>query len=167
MPDFDNPAEAKSRMTTDIPQLYFDDFDIGMTFEFGDYRLSADEIIAFGKAYDPQPYHVSRDPGPGFAMDELIASGWQTCAVTMRMLVDNFIPETTVLPAGGVDNIRWLRPVRPDDRLRMKLTIDDLRASSSKPDRGTVKLKTETYNQNAELVMTAVIAVLFRRRIPD
>ena len=140
------PAEAINLMTTHIPQRYSDDFEIGMTFEFGDYQFSADEIIAFGKAYDPQPYHVSHDPGPGFAVDELIASGWQTCAVTMRMLVD--IPATTVLPAGGVDSIRWLKPVSPNDRLRMKLTIDDLRASSSKPDRGTVKLKTETYNQN-------------------
>jgi acyl dehydratase len=161
----DIPAETIDLMTTDIPQRYFDDFEIGMTFEFGDYQLSADEIIAFGKAYDPQPYHVSRDPGPGFAMDELIASGWQTCAVTMRMLVDSFIPARTVLPAGGVDKIRWLRPVRPDDRLWMRLTIEDLTPSSSKPDRGTVKLKTETYNQNANLVMTAVIVVLFRRRI--
>ena len=161
-----SPIEAIDLMTTEIPQRYFEDCEIGLTFEFGDYQLSADEIIAFGKAYDPQPYHVSRDPGPGFAMDELIASGWQTCAVTMRMLVDNFIPARTVLPAGGVDSIRWLKPVRPNDRLRIKLTIDDLRLSNSKPDRGTVKLKTETYNQNDELVMTAVIAVLFRRRIP-
>ena len=151
-------------MSEDIPQRYLEDFVVGMTFEFGDYLLSAEEIIGFGKAYDPQPYHVSLDPGPGFAADELIASGWQTCAVTMRLLVDNFIPATTVLPAGGVDSIRWPRPVRPGDRLRTKVTIEDVRASRSKADRGTVKLKTETFNQNSELVMTAVIAVLFRRR---
>jgi len=154
-------------MNANISQRHFDDFKVGMTFEFGDYVMTANEIIQFGKAYDPQPYHVSRDPGPGFATNELIASGWHTCAVTMRMLVDNFIPATTVLPAGGAENIRWLRPVRPNDRLRMKLTIDDVRASKSKADRGTVKLKTEIFNQKSEPVMTAVIAVLFRRRTFD
>ncbi len=153
-------------MKHSIPQRYFEDFEIGMTFEFGDYRMTEEEIISFGKAYDPQPYHVSRNPGPGYAAGELIASGWHTCAAAMRMLVDHFIPETTVLPAGGVDAIRWLRPVRPGDRLRMKLTVKDMRPSATKPDRGVVKLQIEVFDQSDNVVMTALDVVLFRRRPP-
>ena len=147
-----------------IPQRYFEDFQPGMTFAFGDYLMTEDEIIAFGKAYDPQPYHISRDPGPGKASGELIASGWHTCAATMRLIADNFVPESTVLPAGGVDNLRWPRPVRPGDRLRVRLTIGELRPSKTKPDRGIVNINVEALNQNDELVMTATHVVLFRRR---
>jgi acyl dehydratase len=151
-------------MTTEIPQRYFEDLCVGMTFEFGDYLMTEEEMIAFAKAYDPQPYHVSRNPGPGYAAHELIASGWHTCAAAMRMLVDHFIPARTVLPAGGVDSIRWHRPVRPGDRLRVRVTVADLRASARRPDRGVVKLKLDVFEQNGNLVMSAIDVVLFRRK---
>lgn len=151
-------------MNAPIPKRYFDDFAPGMIFEFGDYLMTEKEIVAFAQAYDPQPYHLRRDPGPHAAVNELIASGWHTCAVTMRMMVDHFNPPETILPAGGVESLKWLRPVRPDDRLRVKLTVLDTRASTTKPDRGIVKVRVEVYNQRDEAVMTQDVVKLFRRR---
>src|SRR5690606_13534436 len=141
---------------------YFEDFSPGMVFEFGDYLMSEQEIVSFARAYDPQPYHLRRDPGPQAAVNELIASGWHTCAATMRMMVDHFNPPETILPAGGVDSLRWLRPVRPGDRLRVKLTVLETRPSASKPDRGIVKVLVEVFNQRDEAVMTQHVVKLFR-----
>jgi acyl dehydratase len=149
---------------TPIPKRYFEDFSPGMVFEFGDYLMSEQEIVSFARAYDPQPYHLRRDPGPQAAVNELIASGWHTCAATMRMMVDHFNPPETILPAGGVDSLRWLRPVRPGDRLRVKLTVLETRPSASKPDRGIVKVLVEVFNQRDEAVMTQHVVKLFRRR---
>src|SRR5262245_23448556 len=151
-------------MNRAIPQLYFEDCQPGMTFSFGDYLMTEEEIIEFAAKYDPQPYHIRRDPGPGKASNELIASGWHTCAAVMRMLVDNFVPETTTLPAGGVDKLRFHRPVRPGDRLRVKVTIGETRPSKTKPDRGIVNSQVEAFNQRDEMVMSAVHIVLYRRR---
>ena len=147
-----------------IPQLYFEDLQPGMTFSFGDYLMTEEEIVEFATKYDPQPYHVLRDPGPGKAASELIASGWHTCAATMRMMVDHFVPETTTLPAGGVDKLRFHRPVRPGDRLRVQSTIIEKRPSVTKPDRGIVTIQVEVFNQRDEVVMSALHIVLYRRR---
>jgi acyl dehydratase len=151
-------------MKKPIQQLYFEDFKPGMVFEFGDYLMSEEEIIRFATAYDPQPYHVSRNPGPGKASAELIASGWHTGSATMRMMVDNFFPQDTVLPAAGIETLRFPNPVRPGDRLHVKLTIGELRPSRSKRDRGIVSIHVETFDQNNELKMSSVNVVLFRRK---
>lgn len=157
-----NVASASTK--PQIQSFYFEDFRPGMVFEFGDYLMSEEEIIRFATAYDPQPYHTSRNPGPGKASAELIASGWHTGSATMRMMVDNFYPQDTVLPAADIETLRFPSPVRPGDRLHVRLTIGELRPSRSKPDRGIVHIKAETFDQTGELKMSAVHVVLFRRR---
>jgi acyl dehydratase len=145
-------------------QHYFDDLSPGMTFEFGDYPMTEDEIIRFGQAYDPQSFHIEPDPPGGAAGPGLMASGWHTCAATMRMIVEHFICPDSALPSPGHDELRWLRPVRPGDRLHVKVTVLETRASVSKPDRGVVKLRIETVNQHDQVVLTFVAIDMLRRR---
>lgn len=151
-------------MTAEMPQRCFEDFEPGMVFEFGDYPMSEAEIIAFGRAYDPQPFHTEPSPPPGAGHSELIASGWHTAAVTMRMLVDHFIPRSTVLPSPGHDELRWMKPVRPGDRLSVKMTVISKRVSASKPDRGLVMASVETLNQDGDAVMRFSGPQFYRRR---
>jgi acyl dehydratase len=112
---------------------YFEDVVPGMSVEFGRYRMSEDEIVNFARAYDPQPFHTGRESARNSVVGELIASGWHTCAVAMRMIVDHFNPAESILASPGVDEIRWLVPVRPGGELSVRLTILDARESQSKP----------------------------------
>ncbi len=151
-------------MTNTIPQRFFEDFEAGMTLEFGNYPMTEDDIIKFAKLFDPQPFHTNPTPPPGGAHALLVASGWHTGAVTMRMMVDHFIPQSSVLLSPGHDELRWLKPVRPGDRLRVRLTVLKTRLSASKPDRGIVTLKIETLNQEGDVVMHLISPNLFKRR---
>jgi acyl dehydratase len=150
--------------TSSIPTRYFEDFQPGMVFEFGAYEVGETEIISFGKAFDPQPYHTSPQPPQSSGSGRLIASGWHTAAITMRMLVDHFIPPVTILPSPGHEALKWPRPVYPSDRLRVRATVLGARASESKPDRGIVQLRIETLNQHDEVVQEMMSPTFFRRR---
>lgn len=152
-------------MTTGIPTRYFEDFEVGQTFEFGDYSVSEGEIIDFGRAYDPQPFHVNAKPPKNGGSHELIASGWHTGAMTMRMIVEHFIPQATILPSPGHERLSWPRPVTPNDRLRVRMVVVATRASQTKPDRGVVTFKIETLNQRDEVVQEIISPNFFRRRI--
>jgi acyl dehydratase len=143
---------------------YFEDVVPGMSLEFGHYRMSEEEIVAFARAYDPQPFHLGREAARDSVVGELIASGWHTCAAAMRMIVDHFNPAESLLPSPGVDEIRWLVPVRPGDELSVRLTIVDSRASQSKPDRGIFRLRTEVFNQKREIVLTFSSINFMRKR---
>jgi acyl dehydratase len=132
---------------------YLADFEPGMVFQFGDYLMSEEEIIGFAQQYDPQPFHTERRPPADSAHPTLIASGWHTGAATMRMMVDHFISWRTFLPSPGNEAMRFVRPVHPGDRLRVRVTVTSVRASASKPDRGIVLSRLETLNQNAEVVL--------------
>jgi acyl dehydratase len=143
---------------------YFEDVVPGMSVEFGRYRMSEEEIVTFARAYDPQPFHTSRKSAENSVVGELIASGWHTCAVAMRMIVDHFIQGESSLASPGVDEIRWLAPVRPGDELSVRLTILDARESQSKPDRGIFKIRTEVFNQNREIVLTFTSINFMRKR---
>ncbi len=129
---YDKVAEPPGTMTNgQIPDRYLEDFAPGMVFEFGDYLMTEEEIIAFARKYDPQPFHTERHPPPGAAHPTLIASGWHTGAATMRMLVDHFISWRCSLPSPGHDGMRFVVPVHPGDRLRVKLTVLSVRPSAS------------------------------------
>jgi len=135
-----------------------------MVFEFGAYEVGENEIIIFGKAFDPQPYHTSSRPPQGSGSGRLIASGWHTAAITMRMLVDHFLPPASVLPSPGHEALKWPRPVYSSDRLRVRATVLGIRPSESKPDRGIIQLKIETLNQHDEMVQEMMSPTFFRRR---
>jgi acyl dehydratase len=136
-----------------MDKLYFDDIAEHTVAEFGSFEMTQDEIIRFAKAYDPQSFHTEPLPPPGSAFPKLIASGWNTAAATMRMLVENWIVKCHVFPSPGIDELRYVRPVFPGDILRVRLSVIAKRKSASKPDRGIVNCRVETLNQNGEVVL--------------
>lgn len=141
-------------MAIPLKQRWFEDYAQGEIFEFGDHLISEAEIIEFAQRYDPQPFHVDPEAARHSLFGGLVASGWMTVAVVMRMLCEHFISSTSALGSPGVDQLRWLLPVRPKDRLRVRVTILDVRRSSSKPDRGVVVLRQEALNQDGQTVMS-------------
>ena len=143
---------------------FFEDHIIGETREFGSYRVSEEEIIEFGTRYDPQPFHVDREAAAQSPFRGLIASGWHTCAMMMRMVADFSMSRDSVMGSPGVDEIRWLKPVRPGDRLSIRQTVVSTERSKSKPDRGVVKTRTEVLNQDKEIVMHATGMIIYRSR---
>ena len=152
---------------TDNPEpkvRYFEDYVPGLTVDCGTFTLSEAEIIAFAKEYDPQPFHVDPAAAAAGPVGGLIASGWHTTSMMMRQLVDHFVSGETGLGAAGIDEIRWPRPVRPGDTLRVRATVVDARRSRSKPDRGIVTSAMEVTNQHGETVMTMKATNLFLTR---
>ena len=144
---------------------FFEDFEIGATQEFGAYLVTKEEIIEFASKYDPQPFHLSDEAGKAMHFGGLCASGWHTCAIAMRMTVDNMpTGESGALGSPGIDELRWTRPVFPGDTLRMKTTVVDKRDSRSRPDMGSVFLLNEIYNQNNELVMSYKPIVMYKKK---
>jgi acyl dehydratase len=142
---------------------YFEDFVVGTVYEFGSITVTEAEIIAFARQFDPQVMHTDPVAAAKGATGGLIASGWHTIALLMRMYADNFLPENG-LPAPGVDEVRWQRPVRPGDTLRLRVTIQEARLSRSKPDRGVVRPFTEVLNQHDAVVVSLLPINLVRRR---
>jgi acyl dehydratase len=137
-----------------INQRYFEDYVSGATFEYGQISVSADEIIEFAKRFDPQPIHIDREKAERGPFKGLIASGWHTAGLMMRLLADHFISQVASMASPGVDEIRWLIPVRPGDTLSIRVTVLETKRSRSKPDRGTVRSLVEVMNQNGEVVMS-------------
>jgi acyl dehydratase len=135
---------------------YFEDYAPGLSVDCGSFTLGQAEIIDFAERYDPQPFHVDPDAAKKGPYGGIIASGWQTTSMLMRHVVENFISPETGLGASGVDEIRWPRPVRPGDTLRIRATVLEARMSRSKPDRGIVRSQLEATNQDGDIAMTVV-----------
>lgn len=135
-------------------QRYFEDYARGAVFEFGATTVSEDALVSFAQAYDPQSFHVDRAAAANSMFGGLIASGWHTAALMMRMLVDNYLSKVASLASPGVDELRWLAPVRPGDVLRVRVTVQDARRSQTRSDRGVVTSYVEVINQHGAVVMT-------------
>jgi len=131
----------------------FEDYTIGATYDCGSVPVTEDDIIAFASRYDPQAMHVDRALAAKGPFGEVIASGWHTIGLTMRLLVDNYLPANG-LAAPGIDELRWLLPVRPGDVLTLHVTVQQARRSRTKPDRGLLHSLVEVLNQRGEVVMT-------------
>jgi acyl dehydratase len=143
---------------------YFEDFKVGNTVKTGSRTLTEEEIIAFATEYDPQPFHVNKAAAEKSIYGGIIASGWQTCGIMMRLLVDGVLREAASLGSPGVDEIRWIKPVRPGDTLTVSITTLESHPSTSKPDRGIVVNSWEATNQHGEVVATMKGMGMFRRR---
>jgi acyl dehydratase len=135
-------------------QRYFEDYVSGSTFEYGQISISADEIIEFARRFDPQPIHTDPEKAERGPFKGLIASGWHTAGVMMRLLADHYISHVASMASPGVDEIRWMIPVRPGDTLSIRVTVLETKRSRSKPDRGIVRSLVEVINQNGEVVMS-------------
>jgi len=147
-----------------VPELYLDDLSVGPLGEYGSHTITRDEIIAFAREYDPQLFHLDDAAAKRSIYGGLIASGWQTVSLSQRLVVDGFLGRAAGLGSPGVDQLRWLRPVRPGDTLSVRVEIVEVRPSRSKPDRGSVRLKYETLNQDREVVLELTCTVMFARR---
>jgi acyl dehydratase len=145
-------------------QRFFEDLTVGETFTSGSYAVTADEIIAFGRQYDPQPFHIDPDAARTSVFGRLVASGSHIAAMTMRMFVDSEIGPSDGSLGAGVDSLRWIKPVVPGDVLRLHIEIVKLRPLRSKPDRGIVTLRFETRNAAGEVVQTLHLNTIVPRR---
>src|SRR5215813_10420601 len=143
---------------------YLEDYAAGQIFRSSRVTLDKDQIIAFAGQYDPQPYHLDEEAARKSVFGGLAASGWHTAALTMRLLVDSeFRPAHGILGV-GVDELRWLRPVRPGDTLHVETEVLEVRPSKSQADRGVIKVRTTTFNQGGEQVQMYVGNLLVPRR---
>jgi acyl dehydratase len=143
---------------------YFEDFHLDDVIDVGSLTVSQDEIIAFAKQYDPQPMHIDPNAASFTIYGGLIASGWHTVSLYMRLLVENLVAKTVSFGSPGVDELRWPRPVRPGDTLSGQMEVIETRASNSRPNMGIVRWRGEVRNQRGELVLTLLGTNFFGRR---
>ena len=142
---------------------YLEDLAVGQTFRSGTHTITAEEITAFARQFDPQPFHLGDDGAKGSIFGTLAASGWHTAAITMRLNVESSLPLAGgVIGAGG--EIKWPRPTRPGDTLLVVSTILEITPSRSKPDRGMVTARCETLNQAGEVVQELIAKLVVPRR---
>jgi acyl dehydratase len=135
-------------------KYYWEDFKVGEVSEMGRRLVDKDEVVAFARQFDPQPFHVDEAAAKASMFGGLIASGWHTVSMVMRMMCDNYLLDSASLGSPGVDHVKWLKPVRPGDTIRAMRTVLESRRSASRPEVGIVKTLWQVFNQNDELVMT-------------
>jgi len=143
---------------------YFEDYPPGAVFTAGAMAVSEAEIIEFARKYDPQAMHTDPEAASRGQFGGLIASGWHTGALMMRLFADNFLSPTSSVASPGLDELRWLRPVRPGDTLSLRVTILEARPSRSRPEQGVVRSLVEVLNQTGDVVMSLKPISLVRRR---
>ncbi|KWF31257.1 MaoC family dehydratase [Burkholderia pseudomultivorans] len=147
--------------------ISYEDLVVGSTTEVGRYTFEADDIKAFAGRYDPQPFHVDEEAAKASPFGGLVASGWHTCSVFMSLLVRHLGSDSTSMGSPGIDEIRWIKPVRAGDTITMHQKIHDKRVSASKPDRGIVSTEWIGTNDRGETVITVRTKVIFGLRDPD
>ena len=145
-------------------KYWWEDFTPGWTYESAARTLSEEEIVRFAREYDPQVFHTDPEGAKATPFGGLIASGWQTCGVMMRLMCDGYLVESACLGSPGLEELRWLKPVRPGDALRLRSTVLEQTPSQKHANRGTVKFRWEVLNQDGEVVCAIVGRQLFRRR---
>jgi acyl dehydratase len=157
---------SDSDFAVGIDDRYFEDYVAGAVYEYGYVSVTEADIIAFAERFDPQPIHVDARFADGGPFGGLIASGWHTASLAMRLVVDHYVSRVASLASPGVDELRWPTPMRPGDSLRLLTTILETRRSRSKPDRGLVRTRAELLNQHDQIVLSLVAMNLIRLRNP-
>jgi acyl dehydratase len=145
-------------------QWYFEDFQPGQEIDLGQRTVSEEEIIAFATQFDPQPFHIDKEAAAHSIYGGVIASGWHTCSMMMRMVVDGILCTESSMGSPGLDGIRWLQPVRAGDTLSLRYVTKEVKASNSKPDRGVVWSTWVATNQRGETVCTIDGMAMMRRK---
>lgn len=144
--------------------IYWEDFEVGRTVPLGAKPVTRQEIIAFATEFDPQPFHLDEAAARDTPLGGLAASGWHSCAMLMRMICDGFLVNSSSLGSPGLDEVKWLAPVRPGDVLEARYTCLESRPSGSRPNVGICRLHYEVLNQHGQAVMTWDCTQLFGRR---
>src|ERR687897_1926747 len=147
-----------------MPELYFEDLRAGQVVDLGSHTVSAEEIISFARLWDPQPFHVDPAAAKGSVFGGLIASGWHTGAMWMRLYVDSLLDGAASMGSPGIEELRWLAPLRPGDTLSGRLTVLEKTPSAIRPDRGTVRIRGEMVNQDGVTVMAMTSRGHFGRK---
>jgi acyl dehydratase len=154
----------RDELAMPIADRWFEDFVAGDVYEFGDIAVTEGEILDFARRFDPQPMHVDPEAAAHGDFAGLIASGWHTAGLMMRLLVDHFLPVDASIASPGIDELRWSHPVRPGDVLRLRVTVLEATRSRSRPDRGMLRTLTEVLNQGGAVVMSLKPMNLLRCR---
>jgi acyl dehydratase len=163
----DDNRDAVSRGGLDDAGRYdywWEDFAVGSAWRYGPYSVTRDEVLDFARRYDPQPFHLDDAAAEASLFKKLSASGWHTCAMTMRMMCDGYLLRTASLGSPGLDNIKWHQPVYPGDVLHGAATVVEARPMNSKPHVGLIRLVYETRNQDDAVVLTMQGWGMTRRR---
>lgn len=146
-------------------ELYYEDLELGKQYVSDEITVSAEEIIAFASQFDPQPFHTDEQAARESVFGELVASGWHTAAVTMRLRVTSQFTIAGGWVGLGVEYLKWPKPVRPGDTLQAHMEVVEKRESKSNPKRGVIRVKTSTLNQHEELVFETISVQIVERRV--
>jgi len=147
-----------------MARRFFEDFGKGDVAEYGPRTVTREEIVAFAAEFDPQPIHLDEAAGRASMLGGLAASGWHTCALAMRMMADGFLLDAASMGAPGVDEVRWIAPLRPGDSITLRASVLDTRPSRSRPDMGFVTFRFDLVNQTGASVMTMSSSLMLGRR---
>ena len=147
-----------------MPKLYWEDFTPGRVAEYGPRVVTREEIVGFAAEFDPQPMHLDEEAARATMLGGLSASGWHACCLLMRMCADGFVLNSSSMGAPGVDEVRWLKPIRPGDALTLRTTVIETRASNSRPDMGFVRCLFELRTAAGDAVMTLTTSLMMGRR---
>ena len=143
---------------------YFEDLAVGDRRQLGSHTVTQSEILEFARAFDPQPFHLDQDAAARSHFGGIVASGWHTASLAMRLFVDGMVHEIATMGSPGVDELRWLAPVRPGDTLSLRTEIVDVTPSTSRPDRGSVRVRYDLRNQRDEQVLSMIGIGIIQRR---
>jgi acyl dehydratase len=147
-----------------MPRIYFEDIAPGTVTRFGPRTITREEIISFAAEFDPQPMHLDEEAAKKTMLGGLSASGWHSCAIMMRLIYDGFLVDAASMGAPGIDEVKWLKPVRPGDELSVRLTALEKREPKTRPDMGFVQFRCELLNQNGEVVLDSAYPGMFAKR---
>jgi acyl dehydratase len=146
-----------------MPEIYLDDLAAGQSFALGSRTVTRDEIVAFARSWDPQPFHLDDEAAKAGIYGQLIASGWHTVCIFMRLFADGLLNRAAAIGSPGIDELRWQKPVCAGDRLEARVEILDVRPFRSRPDRGAARIRCIVANQQGE-VLSMIATVMFMRR---
>jgi acyl dehydratase len=150
-----------------MSKRYFEDFNAGLVIETAPRLVTREEIVAFAAEFDPQPMHLDEEAARNSILGGLAASGWHTCCLMMRMACDSFVLDSSSMGAPGVDEVKWIKPLRPSTHIRLRTTVLETRVSNSRPEMGFVKALMEVLGDDGEQVMILTTSMIMGRRATD
>ncbi len=149
-----------------MPKRYWEDFKTGEVAVYGPRLVTREEIVAFAAEFDPQPMHLDEAAASATLLGGLAASGWHMCSLLMRTIADGFILDSSSMGAPGIEELRWLKPLRPGTQIRVRVTVLDTRASKSRPEMGLTRFRYDMIDEADAVIMSLTVPTMFGRRRP-